>query len=316
MKPSLTFTSFIRNISKTYNDFSLVGKLLFWFAVFLLVIFLMRPWKREGKEGFQQSESYILKNGSDIYDGFYVDIYDDLVFNSIKNVYEVGEIINQTSPTHESRILDVGSGTGHHVAELKSRGYNVEGIDVSPDMVRKAKENYPDSQFQTGDIMTVNFENGSFTHILCMYFTLYYIKDKRQFFKRCFDWLSPGGYLVVHVVNREMFDPILPPGNPLLIVSPQRYAKERITQTQIVFDDMQYSSHFDLDTEKQLAIFREKFKHKESDRVRENEHILYMETDEAIASMGQDVGFILDAKIDLIRAHYEYQYLFVFFKPT
>ena len=43
------------------------------------------------------------------------------------------------------------------------------------------------------------------------------------------DWLMPGGYLIVHLVDRESFDPILPPGNPLYVVSPQKYAKERIT---------------------------------------------------------------------------------------
>jgi hypothetical protein len=38
----------------------------------------------------------------------------------------------------------------------------------------------------------------------------------------------PGGTLIVHIVDREKFDPMLPAANPLYIVSPQKYAKERI----------------------------------------------------------------------------------------
>ena len=51
----------------------------------------------------------------------------------------------------------------------------------------------------------------------------------------------PGGYLIVHLVDRESFDPILPPGNPLYVVSPQKYAKERITKTKVHFNDFIYS---------------------------------------------------------------------------
>ena len=39
--------------------------------------------------------------------------------------------------------------------------------------------------------------------------------NKQTFFNNCMDWLMPGGYLIIHLVDREKFDPILPPGNPL-----------------------------------------------------------------------------------------------------
>jgi hypothetical protein len=74
------------------------------------------------------------------------------------------------------------------------------------------------------------------------------------------DWLMPGGYLIVHLVDRETFDPILPPGNPLYVVSPQKYAKERITQTKITFNDFIYTSNFSLDKPNNMAMFDEKFK--------------------------------------------------------
>ena len=60
-----------------------------------------------------------------------------------------------------------------------------------------------------------------------MYFTMYYVKNKIQLIKNCYNWLRPGGYFIVHLVNREMFDPIINAGDPLTMVSAQKYAKKR-----------------------------------------------------------------------------------------
>jgi SAM-dependent methyltransferase len=79
------------------------------------------------------------------------------MFKSIKNVrvmlgkkdeYEIGEIMNKTSASSQSKILDVGCGTGHHVAELSGRSIDVIGIDISPSMIKKARESYPDYDFE------------------------------------------------------------------------------------------------------------------------------------------------------------------------
>jgi succinyl-CoA synthetase beta subunit len=125
----------------------------------------------------------------------------------------------------------------------------------------------------------------------------------------------PGGYLVVHIVDREMFDPILPPGNPLVVISPQRYATERITHTKVSFDDMDYYSNFALDSQNNMAKFEEKFTNREDGKVRKNEQTLYMESEADINNMAQNAGFILQGKIDLINCYYEYQYLYIFQKP-
>ena len=105
------------------------------------------------KEGFQQEDKLLIKNGNDIYDDFYASIYDYLVFNNLKDDYEVGEIINKTSPSSTSKILDIGCGTGHHVANLASKGLDVLGIDISPSMIAQAKKNYPDYNFKVADAL-------------------------------------------------------------------------------------------------------------------------------------------------------------------
>ena len=218
-------------------------------------------------------------------------------------------------PNTRSVILDVGSGTGHHVDKLAQYDLNVIGIDISPSMIAKAKYNYPDYNFLVGDVLNgFTFKSAQFTHILCMYFTIYYFEDKMKFFNNCMDWLMPGGTLIVHVVNREKFDPILPPGNPLYIVSPQKYSKERITKTKITFNDFVYSSNFELEPEKDIATFHEKFKFNNG-KVRKQEHKLYMNSEDDIINMAQDAGFIIQGKSDLVNCAYEYQYLYTLVKP-
>jgi SAM-dependent methyltransferase len=266
-------------------------------------------------EGFSQNDQFLFKKDVDIFDDFYSQIYDYLVFNNLKNDYEVGSIVNTTNPKETSVILDVGCGTGHHVANLASKNMKVFGIDISPDMIKKAKENYPEYNFKLGDVLDSHqIQYNTLTHILCLYFTIYYFKDKRRFFNNCMDWLMPGGYLIVHLVDRERFDPILPPGNPLYIVSPQKYAKERITKTKIHFNDFLYTSNFNLDKENDIATFDEKFKFTDG-KVRKQQQTLYMEDTETILTIAQQSGFTLHAKIDLLKCAYEYQYLYVFTKP-
>lgn len=289
------------------------GKIMFFIAILLLVVLLF---KKTSKEGYTNSDKFLFKQGNAIYDTFYADIYDYLVFNKIKNDYEIGIVLNQTSPSEKSVIADIGCGTGHQVNDLHSNNLEVLGIDISPSMIDKAKSNYPDisAQFKVGDgLDNTLFRDVSLTHILCLYFTVYYMEDKMRFFYNCYGWLMPGGYLIMHLVDKHKFDPILPPGNPLYIVSPQKYAKDRITHTKITFNDFVYNSNFKL--KDNVATFDEKFKF-EDGRIRKQEQTLYMEDVSTIVDMAQEAGFILHAKVDMVKCAYEHQYLYIFIKPS
>lgn len=315
------FTKFIekqmRFLPKTYDDFTFWGKILLFVALLIISMVLLKRFNVKRVEGFEQQDKFLFKTGPDVYDDFYADIYDYLVFNSQKDQYEIGEIVNKTTPTSESKILDVGCGTGHHVFELNASGFDTIGIDISPSMVKKAKADFPQYKFEVGDALNPGeFTPNTFTHITCMYFTIYYLQDKPLFFQNCMKWLKPGGYLILHLVDRDNFDPILPPGNPLLYVSPQKYAKERITTTKVKFDKFAYSADFQLDNASNIAKFSEKFKNDGDGKVRKQEHIMYMPTLDSIVTQAQQVGFILDSQVDMVQVQYEYQYIYIFIKPT
>ncbi len=309
----------IKSLSNTYKKMSNWGKVLIFVVLFLIIYMLFKN-EIEKKEGFSiDTTEFTFKDGkSQVYDDFYVNIYDQLVYSDVKNEYEIKQIVNNTKPDEKSIILDIGSGTGHHVAALASQNFKVMGVDRSQDMVNKAKEMYPNLDFVQGDVTNaMTFQPQSFTHILCMYFTIYYIQDKLQFFRNCMNWLMGGGYLVIHLVDKYMFDTMIPPANPLLLLTPQRYAENRITKSKVTFDDFQYISNFEINENNNSAKFVESFKNKKTGKVfRKQEHDLYMEPYKEILAMAKDAGFIVQGKVDLLQSGYEYQYLFVLVKPN
>jgi SAM-dependent methyltransferase len=312
---------------KSLNLFNYLKKSGIWFnlslvlGIFLISLIIINA-NKPVREGLTFKEKFVNKTDDEIFDDFYVSIYDDLVYSDIKNDYEIGQIINKTSPTKESIILDIGSGTGHHLNTFKKMGFNCTGIDKSPAMVKMSKKNYPDINVKLGDALKpMEFESNKFTHITCLYFTIYYIKNKSAFFTNCINWLKPGGYLILHLVNRELFDPILPGGDPFLVYSPQKYAKHRITTTNISFNDFIYKAQFNANSNNpsvfpnDFVIFKEIFKDKNSENVRQNDHKLYMTPHDEIIKNALDSGFIEISKINMAKCQYENQYLYILQKP-
>ena len=84
----------IKSISNIYKNISNFGKVLIFITLFLILIVLFKSVdtsSKEGssKEGYTQNDSFLFKRGGEIYDEFYVDIYDHLVFNNLKDDYEI-----------------------------------------------------------------------------------------------------------------------------------------------------------------------------------------------------------------------------------
>lgn len=308
----------IHSISTVYSKMPLYAKLLVMLSITLLITSLFK----QSNEGMQTSGSgsgsgsSVFLEGDSVYDNFYASVYDYLVFSKMKNNYEINEITSATNITDDSIILDIGSGLGHHVNELQMKNINAIGIDKSAAMVKEASTNYPNATFRQGDATNMDIlQAESISHILCLYFTAYYFPDKTILFTNCFYWLHPGGYMVVHLVNKHLFDPILPAGNPLNVLSIQKYAPQRVTNTKITFDDFVYTSNFTFENESEtLASFNEKFKFNDGS-VRKTRHLLYMEDMADIITIAKQVGFNLITKIDMMRCAYENQYLFVLQKP-
>jgi SAM-dependent methyltransferase len=318
-KNAKLFQEGVMNFFRKFYEATLLHKI--FYVLTIVVAYLLITNYGRGQEGFAGERRqkgggrFILKRGLDAYDKFYANLYDNLVFSKVKNDFEIGAIIDSTRPTKQSYILDVGSGVGHHVSSLAANGFkNVQGIDVSKSMVLKAKETYPTLRFSQENVLnSMLFDADTFTHITCLYFTIYYIDDQALFFKNCAHWLMPGGFLVLHLVNAQKFDPILPAGDPFSVVSPQNYAKKRITNTTVKFNEFDYKADFKLTGAE--ATFTEVFKNHKTGNTRKNIHELHMPSEQTILTLAKAAGFILTQKFDMMKCQYNDQFLYILQKP-
>lgn len=75
-------------------------------------------------------------------------------------VWHFGEdLIKLLDPKPGERILDLGCGTGQLTRKIAESGAEVVGLDVSPEMIGQARQNFPELCFVLQDAATMPFEN-------------------------------------------------------------------------------------------------------------------------------------------------------------
>lgn len=252
-------------------------------------------------EGFTQDEKYTMKRGDDIYDSFYTGIYDYLYKTPKRSEYEITQIVESTQPDKQHSVfLDIGCGTGCVVNQLTDNGYRAFGIDKSKAMIQLSKHKSPTSNVKVGNAEdSMEFERSTFSHILCLNKTVYEIPDKVAFFRNCYHWLMPSGYLFVHLVNPQKFDPIIPAGTPSIINHPQQYSKTRITDTIIDFIDFKYKSAYDFTDKTGAVRHTETFTDKQTGNIRENEKIVVYESEKTILDIARMCQFITHGQFSM-----------------
>lgn len=271
-------------------------------------------------EGFANPEDAVDANtvviGNDLlFDDFYAKVYDQIVAGTERQDAEValtmGWVKTQQPEVSHIQVLDVGCGTGGQVAAFKKLGVGkVVGIDRSDAMITRARSLHKDLDLRVGDAESIGIAAaGEYNLITLYYFTFYYLQDRVNTLRNFFQWLQPGGCLVIHLVNREKFDPILESASPFLAFSVQKYSKERVTHSKVSFDKFDYEADFDLDGSK--ATFSETFKFADG-RKRRQVHTLRMPTMAQIVSEVESAGFKYKQYIDMTSIGYEYTYLFCF----
>lgn len=284
---------------------SLISLLTFLAVLFVLYVIYKKWVAPTGAEGFSQSSSFVLEQNDAIYDIFYAEVYDRLMLSEDRTSAELRQVIEMTQPSlNQSTFLDAGCGTGFAVKFLSDTGYKVYGCDKSQAMIDKAiiTVGSANSGFLIkGDILDpMLYERNMFSHILCTYYTIYEIEDKREFFRNCYYWMKPGGYLILHLVDRDNFSPIIPAGRPPIVDNIQSYSNRRITDTIIDFTDFKYVANYK-ETDGPLSsdavtVRQEAFTDKISGAVRQNEQVLYMNSTEEILKLAIKCGFLIKGK--------------------
>src|SRR5215831_1914503 len=104
----------------------------------------------------------------------------DLLYNAtgIKNFASEAEVIHgiiQQAVPGARTLLDVACGTGADLVELR-RWYDVEGVDISPEMLEVAPRKLHDVPLHRGDMR--RFELGrAFDAVTCLFSSIGYVTD-------------------------------------------------------------------------------------------------------------------------------------------
>jgi ubiquinone/menaquinone biosynthesis C-methylase UbiE len=100
-----------------------------------------------------------------------------------------------------ARIADLGCGSGVFSNVLRQRGYECTGVDLSPALIRIAKQKYPGIEFIEGDVEQLPFADASFDGVL-LAGILHHFSDRSAFVAEVKRILKPGGKFVAFDPNR------------------------------------------------------------------------------------------------------------------
>ena len=106
-------------LSYFYSLFVSKDPNIYWFRLLIILTIILTIFlllknvnTKSYYEGFEQKEKFILKTNNNIYDDFYIDIYDQLQKTNQRTDVEV-QLITNSVELNNSTILDIGCGTGY-----------------------------------------------------------------------------------------------------------------------------------------------------------------------------------------------------------
>ena len=100
--------------------------------------------------------------------------------------------------TGERRVLDAGCGAGRMMPHLAGLGCRVEGVDLSPGMIRRSRRDHGSFPSQVASLMDLPFTDDSFDGAFLWYSTIHSSDaDLRQILSEVRRVLRPAGLVLV-----------------------------------------------------------------------------------------------------------------------
>jgi SAM-dependent methyltransferase len=121
------------------------------------------------------------------------------------------------------RALDIGCGSsGRIIGFLLNRGFEVEGLDLSSEMLRRARRHHPDILYHHADICTWEFPKSY--DFISAWDSIWHVPLNQQLsvLRKICDGLASGGVLVFTTGGVEKADEVTTPcfGQPLYHAAP------------------------------------------------------------------------------------------------
>jgi trans-aconitate 2-methyltransferase len=109
------------------------------------------------------------------------------------------ELLARVPLTTPERVVDLGCGPGNSTALLRARwpGAQLLGVDNSPNMLQRARQDYPDIEWLEADV--AGFAPRAPVDVLFANAVLHWLPDHAALFAKLFAMLRPGGVLAVQM---------------------------------------------------------------------------------------------------------------------
>lgn len=115
-------------------------------------------------------------------------------------------IYKLAAPQEGEKALDLGCGTGIYSVWLAKMGLDVTGVDISKEMLSKAKEKVAEEklniEFVLADIHGLPFEDHTFDLVVSN-ITLEFVDDPQKVVSEVLRVLKPGGRFVCGFIGKE-----------------------------------------------------------------------------------------------------------------
>jgi 2-polyprenyl-3-methyl-5-hydroxy-6-metoxy-1,4-benzoquinol methylase len=98
-----------------------------------------------------------------------------------------------------AKLLDAGCGLGEWTVQLHQKGYDVQGMDLASETIKRLRNIFPDINFTTGDIRNTKLGSETFDCIFSWGVFEHFEEGLQPCIKEAHRLLKPGGLLFVSV---------------------------------------------------------------------------------------------------------------------
>jgi ubiquinone/menaquinone biosynthesis C-methylase UbiE len=143
-----------------------------------------------------------------------IKFFDNFVHENAYDVFDkrgyeriISELIKVVDTKKTLRVLDMGCGTGAFTSKMMSFDFDIQGVDISPESIKLAKELYPDIIFTIGDIENLSFLDDESFDLITLSGVLHHFENITNVVSECYRLLKKDAILFAYDPNR--YNPVM-----------------------------------------------------------------------------------------------------------